>query len=108
MAFAIISQVGDAVPLPIGLDAGVVSLRRRCLFQTDIGQIRILQADKVFELSVSGGSGESYLRGRLSLIPRPTHASHLALNLGRHAPRPSRPQSPLTSMLAVMVQAPVP
>jgi hypothetical protein len=80
MAFAIISQVRDAVPLPIGLDAGVVSRRRRCLLQTDIGQIRILQADKVFELSVSCGSGESYLRGCISFVPRPTHTSHLALN----------------------------
>jgi len=101
MAFAIISQVGDAVPLPIGLDAGVVSLCRPCLLQTDIGQIRILQADKVFELSVSCGSGESYLRGRLSLIPRPTHASHLALNPGQHGPRSSRPQSALTSTVII-------
>jgi hypothetical protein len=74
MAFAIIRQVGDAVPLPIWLDVDVVSLGKRCLLQTDIGEMWILQADKVFELCVSCGSGESYLRGRLSLVPRPAHA----------------------------------
>jgi hypothetical protein len=74
MAFAIISQVGDAVPLAIGLDADAVRLRGRCLLQTDIGEMWILQADKVFELGVSCGSGESSLCGRLSLVPRPAHA----------------------------------
>ena len=70
MAFAVVGQVGDAVPLTIG----VVAPRSSCPLQTDIGEMWILQADKVFELCVSCGSGESSLRGRLSLVPRPTHA----------------------------------
>ncbi len=67
-------------PSPLG-HLWSLAVEEQFYLQTDIGQIRILQADKVFELSVSRGSGESYLRGCHSLIPRPTHASHLALKL---------------------------
>jgi hypothetical protein len=77
MAFAIVGQVGDAVPLTIA----VFVPRSSCPLQTDIGEMRILQADIVFELCVSCGSGESYLRRRRSLVPRPTHTCHPALKL---------------------------
>src|SRR6202012_2769327 len=77
MAFAIIGQVGDGVPLPIAVFVPSSS----CQLQTDIGEMRILQADKVFELCVSCGAGETCLRGGLSLVPRPTHDRHPALKL---------------------------
>jgi hypothetical protein len=79
MALAIVGQVGDDVPLPIGLDVDVVTHRRRRVFQPNIGQVRILQADKVFQLSISCGPGKCYRRRGLPLVPRPAHAPYLAL-----------------------------
>src|SRR6202012_988745 len=77
MAFAIIGQVGDGVPLPIAVFVPSSS----CQLQTDIGEMRILQAAKVFELCVSCRVVETCLRGRLSHVPRPTPACHPALKL---------------------------
>ena len=79
MPLAIVGQVGDAVPLPSRPGIRVGGLGRRCLLQTNIGQVRVLQAEKVFELSISCCAGESYLSGRYALVSCPAHAEHLAL-----------------------------
>jgi len=52
MTLAIVSQIGNAVPLKMGLAIGIVAVRRRCPLKTDVGQRRILKAQKAFEFRV--------------------------------------------------------
>jgi hypothetical protein len=45
----------------------------------NVREMRIAQADIVFELSKEGAALKSYVSERPAVIPRPTHSVHLAL-----------------------------
>jgi hypothetical protein len=55
-----------------------MTLGRGCALQPKVRQMRILQAQIVFQLSMQRIAGERYIRECLTLVPRPTHASYLA------------------------------
>jgi hypothetical protein len=84
MALAIVGQVGDCVPPPRRSDIPVVPLGRGCLLHPNVRQMRIMHPDIAFELGKQCIIVERYIRGCLSLIPRPTHALHLAPAIGPH------------------------
>ncbi len=85
MALAIVGQVGDFVPPPRRSDIRVVPLSRGCLLHPNVRQMRIMHPDIAFELSKQRTAVKRYIRECLSLVPRPTHALHLAPAIGPHA-----------------------
>ena len=84
MALAIVGQVGDFVPPPRRSVIGVIPLSRGCLLHPNVRQMRIMHPDIAFELSKQRTAVKRYIRECLSLVPRPTHALHLAPAIGPH------------------------
>ena len=84
MALAIVGQVGDFVPSPRRSAIGVIPLSRGCLLHPNVRQMLIMHPDIAFELSKQRTAVKRYIRECLSLVPRPTHALHLAPAIGPH------------------------
>ena len=66
------------MPSPGRFYASVITLEGGSLVQPNVRQMRILTADMVFKLSIPRAARQTYIREGLSLVPRPTHALHLA------------------------------
>ena len=101
MALAIVGQVGDFVPPPRRSDIGVIPLSRGCLLHPNVRQMRIMHPDIAFELSKQRTAVKRYIRECLSLVPRPTHALHLAPAIGPHDGLPARPPLAAAPRLAL-------
>ena len=75
---SVIREVGDCVPPSGRSDARVIPFGRCCLLYANVRQLRIMHEDIAFELSKQRVVGKFCIRERPSLVPPPTHASHLA------------------------------
>src|SRR6185312_2471560 len=95
----VFGQVGDLIP-PL-LWFGAVRVGRGRPLQSNVRQMRIVNADIVFELGMKGVAAQGDIRERPTVVSRPTHASHLAMATVRtfHSPFAGRSVSPILDVL---------